>query len=123
MGKNAELPARANATRAVKEIVSMSAGKAEKALEAIADRDRDELAKDIQTHLSSIKVAAILRQHDFSGPSIISWIITPELIASVSDKPNEGAYFAMILTQTRLSGNQAILGGWFQTDRRVALWF
>lgn len=83
MGKKTELPASVNVTRAVKEITTMSAAKAEKAVEAIADREGDELAKDILKHLPPVKIAAILRQHDFSCPSIISWIMTPELIVEV----------------------------------------
>ena len=64
MGKNAELPARVNVTRAVKEITTMSTAKAEKVLEAIADRDGDELAKDTLKHLPPVKNAAILRQSE-----------------------------------------------------------
>lgn len=83
MGKNDDTSAVVNVARAAKEIAVMSTGKAEKALENIADRDGDELAAKILTHLPPVKIASILRQHDFSCPSTISWIMTPELIVEV----------------------------------------
>jgi hypothetical protein len=72
-----------NLSMAVKQITDMPTGMAEKAIEAIADREGDEFVKDILAHLPPVKIAAILRQHDFSCPSIISWILTPKTVVNV----------------------------------------
>ena len=70
-------------SRAVRAIVDMPACKAEKRIETIADRNGDEWAKDILAHLPPVKIAEILRQYDFSCPSIISWMMTPECIVGI----------------------------------------
>lgn len=62
-----------------KVIADMPAGKAERAIEAIDDKIGDEFTKNILAHIPSIKIAAIFRQHDFSFPSIISWLVTPKI--------------------------------------------
>ncbi|NOX33309.1 MAG: hypothetical protein GXP56_06170 [Deltaproteobacteria bacterium] len=83
MGNDYEAISKVSFSRAVKQIVEMSSGMAEKAIEAIADRKGDEFVKNILEHLPPVKIAAILRQHDFSCPSIISWILTPKIIMDV----------------------------------------
>lgn len=83
MGKNDHTSALIAVARTAKEIAVLPAGKAEKALETIADREGDDVAANILMHLPAVKIAAILRKHDFSCPSMISWIMTPELIVDV----------------------------------------
>ncbi len=70
-------------SRAAKEIVGLSASGAERALEDYADQEGDEFAKGILARLPPVKIAGILRRHDFSCPSLIGWILTPKLVAEV----------------------------------------
>ena len=67
----------------VKQIARMRHDKAEKAIEAIADKKGDALARQLLAELSPVAIAAILRQHDFSCPSMISWLLTPDRIQAV----------------------------------------
>lgn len=83
MKRDISMPAGFNVLRAAKKIVHMPTGKAERAIEAIADKDGDEVAKIILGHLPPVKIAEILRQHDFSCPSIISWMLTPQLAVNL----------------------------------------
>ena len=83
MPEDAQKPAKAGLDRTLMEIAAMPVQKAESVLEAIADREGDERSKAILAQLPPVKIAAILRQHDFSSPSILSWMMTPEMIAAV----------------------------------------
>lgn len=73
----------ASLSQAVKHIEEMPIAAAEKAIDDIAHRKGDEFVRKMLDNLSPVKIAAILRQHDFSCPSIISWILSPEVIANV----------------------------------------
>lgn len=64
-------------------IVQMPVPIAERALEDIARRKGDGFVKEILTQLSPVKIAAILRQHDFSCPSFVNWILSPEIIVNI----------------------------------------
>jgi hypothetical protein len=67
----------------IEKLADISEQKAEKALETLADEKGDEFVKKILTHLSPIKIAAILRQNDYSSPSMIGWQLTPGVVADV----------------------------------------
>lgn len=67
----------------IEKIADISEQKAEKALETLADKRGDEFVKKILTHLSPVKIAAILRQNDYSCPSMIAWQLTPKVVANV----------------------------------------
>lgn len=67
----------------VKQISKMPITMIEKVIDDIAHHKGDEFVKNILNHLPPVKIAAILRQHDFSCPSIISWILTPEIIVKI----------------------------------------
>ena len=67
----------------VEQIDKMPVSIAEKTIDDIAHQKGDKFLGKVLDHLSPVKIAAILRQHDFSCPSIISWIMTPELIVNV----------------------------------------
>lgn len=67
----------------IEKIADISAQKAGKALETLADEKGDEFVKEILAHLSHVKLAAILRQNDYSCPSLISWQLTPKVVADV----------------------------------------
>jgi len=72
-----------NLSKAVEQIAEMPISIAEKTIDDIAHRQGDELVKEILNHLSPVKIAAILRQHDFSCPSIISWLLSPKVIVNI----------------------------------------
>jgi len=72
-----------NLSKAVEQIAEMPISIAEKTIDDIAHRQGDELVKEILSHLSPVKIAAILRQHDFSCPSIISWLLSPKVIVNI----------------------------------------
>lgn len=67
----------------VKQIAEMPASIAEKTIEDIAHHKGDEFVTEILDHLSPVKIAAILRQHDFSCPSIISWLLSPKAVVNI----------------------------------------
>ncbi|MCP4021670.1 MAG: hypothetical protein GY729_07500 [Desulfobacteraceae bacterium] len=67
----------------VEQVADMPVALAEKTIDAIAHKRGDEFVKDILAHLPPVKIAAMLRQYDFSCPSIISWILTPTMIVNV----------------------------------------
>lgn len=83
MGKNGTIALKPSVSMTVKTIVDMPVSKAERAIEAIADKNGDEFTKNILAHIPAVKIAAIFRQHDFSCPSIISWLVTPKMVVKI----------------------------------------
>lgn len=67
----------------IEQIAKMSVFIAKNAIDDTAHRTGDSLVKEILECLSPVKIAAILRQHDFSNPSIISWLLSPRVIVNV----------------------------------------
>ncbi len=83
MSKGFDILAVENNVKSIEKLFDISEQKAEKGLETLADEKGDEFAKEILTHISPIKIAAILRQNDYSCPSLISWQLTPKVTANV----------------------------------------
>ncbi len=91
-------------SKVVEQITEMPISVAEKAIDDIAHRKGDEYVKEILENLSPVKIVAILREHDFSSPSIISLILSPEVIVkvlridplfwkSINDENNSGNFY------------------------------
>ncbi len=83
MGNEFEQISGGNLSIITEQIAEMPTAIAEKAIDDIAHRKGDEFVKEILDNLSPVKIAAILRQHDFSCPSIISWILSPKIIVNI----------------------------------------
>lgn len=64
-------------------IADMTIAAAEKKIDSIAHCDGDSYVRKILGHLSPVKIAAILRAHDFSNPSILSWLMPARTIVKV----------------------------------------
>lgn len=67
----------------MEKIAEMPISVAEKAIDDIAHYQGDELVKEILHNLAPVKILAMLKQHDFSCPSIIAWILSPEVIVNI----------------------------------------
>lgn len=68
------------------QIDQMPVATVEKAIDDIAHHQGDELAKKILANLPTVKILAILRQHDFSSPSIAAWMLSPGTIVDLFKK-------------------------------------
>jgi len=66
-----------------RDLSAVSLEKAEKTVEALADKNGDRFVADVLSQMSAVQVAAMLRQKDYSAPSILIWLLTPVLAAEV----------------------------------------
>ena len=70
-------------TAAVNTIGELDIFRAEQALESLADEKGDRFVQNVLSSMPAVKLAAILRNHDETSPSIIHWLIPPKLAVSV----------------------------------------
>lgn len=68
---------------AARRIIDLPVGPAEKALDALADRYGDALARQTVAGLAPIKIAAMLERGDFSLPAALAWFIAPDQAVAV----------------------------------------
>lgn len=64
-------------------IADMPVAAADKKIDDLAHRNGDDYIRKILVHLSPVKIAAILRAHDLSNPSILGWVMSESTIVKV----------------------------------------